>query len=265
VFFKETHMTELVRHERVEEIGVVTLDIPKTRNALSREVLIALAERLETLAADAECRAIVLTGAGGHFCSGGDISGMQAPRPLPVGRARMEIGHRVVRAIAGGTKPVIAAVEGYAAGAGLSLVCASDYVVSSSAARYVASFGKVGLIPDLGLMWSLPQRVGLSEAKRMFASARVVEAAEAAELGICDRLVEPGQALSSAMEIAREFTVSAPLPVAVLKTIYLKGCESFEDALRYEVDNQAAMYLTSDHREAVAAFMEKRPVKFTGV
>jgi enoyl-CoA hydratase/carnithine racemase len=262
---EEQRMTELVRAERIAEIGVVTIDNPKTRNALSRDVLIALAACLDTLAADPLCRAIVLTGANGHFSSGGDVSGMQDPRPLPVGRARMELGHRVVRTIAGGTKPVIAGVEGYAAGAGLSLVCACDYVISSSAAKYVSSFAKVGLIPDLGLMWTLPQRIGLPEAKRMFASARVVEAPEALELGIADRLVDPGQALMSAIEAAKDFTAGAPLPMAILKSVYLKGCASFEDALRYEVDNQAALYLTGDHREAVSAFMDKRPPKFSGV
>lgn len=256
---------DLVRVGRADTIATVTLDVPKTRNALSRALLLVLADRLDELSGDPDCRAIVLTGANGHFCSGGDVSGMQDPRPLPVGRARMELGHRVVRAIVGGPKPVVVAVEGYAAGAGLSLVAGADYVVSSTAAKYVSSFAKVGLMPDLGLLWTLPQRVGLAEAKRIFATARVVEAPEAERLGLVDQLVEPGAALAAAVEIANGFAANAPLPLAIIKSSYARGLANFEDALRSEIDNQAALYLTADHREAVAAFMEKRPATFRGV
>lgn len=258
-------MNALVLTEFAGEVAIVTLNNPKTRNALSRDLLTLLAERLDELGANAACRAIVLTGAQGHFCSGGDVSGMSAERPLMVGRSRMELGHRVVRAIVGGAKPVIAAVEGYAAGAGLSLAAASDYVVSSSSAKYVSSFAKVGLIPDLGLMWTLPQRVGLIAARRMFATASVVSAEQALQSGLADAVVAPETLLESAIEIARSYTVGAPLSMALMKSAYAKGIATFEDALRNEVDNQAALYLTRDHREAVNAFLEKRTPEFKGV
>jgi len=258
-------MNSLVQVDMTGAVAVVTLNNPKTRNALSRDLLTVLAERLDELGQNPDCRAIVLTGAAGHFCSGGDISGMSAERPLMVGRGRMELGHRVVRAILGGAKPVIAAVEGYAAGAGLSLVAAADYVVSSHSAKYVSSFAKVGLIPDLGLMWTLPRRIGLAEAKLMFATARVVTAAEARELGLIDQLTEPDTLLNAALEIAQSFTSGAPLSMALVKSAYAKGLANFEDALRNEVDNQAALYLTADHKEAVAAFLEKRTPVFKGV
>lgn len=257
-------MNELVQVERVDTVAVVTLNNPKTRNALSRDLLLILAPKLEELNADPGCRAIVLTGAEKHFCSGGDISGMQQERTLPVGRHRMEIAHRIVRTIIGGSKLVVAAVEGYAAGAGLSLAAATDYVVSSTAAKYVSSFSKVGLIPDMGLLWTLPQRIGLAEAKRMFITARVVEATEAHQLGLVDQLAEPGQALEAAIETARSFSTGAPLSTAIVKASYAYGLTTLEDALRTEMDNQAALYLTKDHREAVAAFMEKRPPVFRG-
>jgi 2-(1,2-epoxy-1,2-dihydrophenyl)acetyl-CoA isomerase len=258
-------MTDLVRGERSGEIGIITLDVPKTRNALSRDVLDALANRLEACLAEAECRAIVLTGANGHFCSGGDLTGMAEPRSLPVGRARNAAGHSVVRAIAAGPKPVIAAVQGYAAGAGLSLVAACDYVVCASDAKYVSSFAKVGMIPDLGLLWSLPKRIGLPEAKRMFVGSRVVESAEALALGLVDVIVEPAELLERAMNVAREFAVNAPLPFAIIKALYARGCESLEQALGYEIDNNPALQMTSDHREAVASFKEKRKPVFRGL
>lgn len=246
-------------------VAVVTLDNRATRNALSRDLLFELADLLDALNADDACRAIVLTGAHGHFCSGGDVSGMAAERTLMVGRTRMELGHRVVRTIVGGAKPVIAAVEGYAAGAGLSLAVACDYVVASSTAKFVSSFSKVGLIPDLGLMWTLPQRVGLAEAKRMFATARVVAAPEAIAMGLADLPAEPEQLLALAIETALSFTVGAPLSMALMKGAYGSGIANIEDVLRTERDNQAALYLTKDHREAVSAFLEKRAPQFKGI
>lgn len=258
-------MNTLVHTVMHGPVAAVTLTNLKTRNALSRELLTELADQLDALGGDAACRAIVLTGAAGHFCSGGDVSGMAAERTLMVGRTRMTLGHRVMRAIVGGSKPVIAAVDGYAAGAGLSLAAAADYVVSSTNAKYVSSFAKVGLIPDLGLLWSLPQRIGLAEAKRMFATARVVQAEEALQLGLADVMVAPDALLPRALEIALEFSAGAPLPMALMKAAYASGIANFEDVLRTEMDNQAALYLTKDHREAVSAFLEKRAPQFRGV
>jgi len=260
----ELVMNELVRVEHADEVGIITLDVPKTRNALSKEVLRLLAERLDALAADSRCRAIVLTGANGHFCSGGDVSGMSEPRALPVGRARNAMGHPIVRAIAAGAKPVIAAVQGYAAGGGFSLACACDYIVAANTAKFVSSFAKVGMVPDLGLLWSLPNRIGLPEAKRMFATARVVESAEALALRLVDAVVEPEQLMERAVAVAREFAAQAPLPFAIIKSIYARGCDSLEQALAYEIDNNPPLQMTDDHREAVEAFLAKRKPVFKG-
>ncbi len=259
-------MSELVLQERHGAVAVVTLNNEKTRNALSRDMLFALAECLEVLNDDAEVRAIVLKGANGHFCSGGDVSGMSAERPLPVGRGRMVLGHRVIRAMLEGTKPVVAMVEGYAAGAGFSLAMAADFVVAAPNAKFVSSFAKVGLIPDLGLLWTLPQRVGLAQAKRIFYSARVVASAEAAQLGIVDELLAEGTDLQDrSLEIAAEFTANAPLSVALVRSALARGVTCLGDALAYEMDNQAALYLTRDHREAVDAFLTKRAPGFVGL
>ncbi len=258
-------MSVFVHVETSDDLAVVTLDNAKTRNALSRDLLLELAEALETLRADESCRALVLTGAHGHFCSGGDVSGMAAQRTLPMGRERMLVAHRIVRLITGMGKPVVAAVEGYAAGAGFSLALAADCIVASGTAKFVSSFAKVSLLPDLGLMWTLPQRVGLAHAKRLLMSARVVAAEEALRIGLVDEMAEPGQAVAMASEVAREMAAHAPISVALLKAAYARGINTLGDALAYEMDNQAALYLTQDHREAVAAFLEKRAPVFRGV
>jgi enoyl-CoA hydratase/carnithine racemase len=258
-------MSELLLCERIESVAVITLNAPAKRNALSTEMLNALAEQLLALAADTTCRAIVLTGAGDHFCAGGDVSAMAAQRPLLGSRQRIEAAHRIVRSICGGPKPVIAAVEGYAFGAGLSLVAACDYVVSSETGKFAAVFAKVGLIPDMGLMWTLPQRIGAGPAKKMFVTARTVEAQEALTLGLVDELCVPGHARTAALEIAASYAAAPPLVVAMLKGTYAKGCTTLDDALRAEVDIQPVLYLSADHQDAIAAFREKRAPKFHGV
>jgi len=258
-------MTDLVVVEMQGGLAIVTLNNPKTRNALSRDLLLLLADKLEALRVDTACRAVVLTGANGQFCSGGDVSGMQAERPLPVGRERMVIAHRVVRLIVEMGKPVVAAVEGYAAGAGFSLAMAADYVVASETAKFVSSFAKVSLLPDLGLLWTLPQRVGIAQAKRLIMSARVVPANEGLGIGLVDEVCEAGQAVEQASRMATELSAHAPISAALVKSAYARGINVLGDALAYEMDNQAALYLTQDHREAVAAFMEKRSPVFKGL
>lgn len=258
-------MSQFVRTDVSDGLAVVTLDNARTRNALSRELLLELADVLETLRTDDACRALVLAGANGHFCSGGDVSGMAAQRTLPMGRERMRVAHQIVRLMQGMGKPVVAAVQGYAAGAGFSLALAADGIVAAHGARFVSSFAKVSLLPDLGLMWTLPQRVGLARAKRILMSARVVEGDEALRIGLVDELVAPEALMEQAAALAREMAAHAPISVALLKAAYARGINTLDDALAYEMDNQAALYLTQDHREAVAAFLEKRAPVFRGV
>src|SRR5690606_30728632 len=258
-------MSELIRCERVDAVAVVTLNAEAKRNALSTAMLDAFAEQLAALSADAECRAIVLTGSGEHFCAGGDVSAMATERPLLGSRQRIDAAHRIVRSICAGPKPVIAAVEGYAFGAGLSLAAACDYVVASETAKFAAVFAKVGLIPDMGLLWTLPLRIGMGPAKKMFITARTVEVKEAAALGLVDEVCANGSAREAALDIARAYAAAPPLVVAMLKGTYAKGCTTLDDALRAEVDIQPMLYLSADHQHAIAAFREKRQPLFLGI
>ena len=173
----------------------------------------------------------------------------------------MTRNHRIVRAIVSGPKPVIAAVEGPAAGAGLSLAVACDYVVAGKGSKFSAAFAKVGLVPDLGLYWSLPQRVGLGMAKRMIMLAPVFAAEEAMALGIVDELTDQGAALPRALELAAEFAAVAPLSVAVTKAVYAEGCDTLEDCFRAERDHQPYLFRSEDHLGAVEAFRARKPVR----
>jgi enoyl-CoA hydratase/carnithine racemase len=213
--------------------------------------------------ADAEVRAIVVTGAAGHFCAGGDISEMKE-RTLLENRERWNLVTALIRLIALGPKPVVAAVEGSAMGAGLSLAALSDYLVTARDAKFGAAFVKMGLLPDMGALWSVQQRVGPAKAREILGLARSFDGTEAARIGLANELVEPGQALARALAVAQEYAALPPVATALLKSAQAQGTDSLEAAIRSEVEFQAVAMGSGDHAEAVRAFAEKRAPKFEG-
>jgi enoyl-CoA hydratase/carnithine racemase len=249
-----------VREEREGGVLVLTLDYPERRNALAIPLREQLAVILEASEGDAATRAIVITGAGGVFCSGGDISGMDVATAA-VGRERMRRTHRVIRLLAGGKTPVIAAVEGWCVGAGLSLACACDTIVAAEDARFMAGFGKVGLMADLGLPFTLPARIGAGRARQILLYGQTLEAAEAERVGLIDQVVPRGEALRAAMEKARFLAAQAPLPIALTKAMLAEGLDR---ALETERHFQSTLFLTRDHAEGREAFLAKRKPDFTG-
>jgi enoyl-CoA hydratase/carnithine racemase len=248
----------LETHE--DATAVLTLNNPARRNALGVPLRAALVDALERLESDATVRAIVLTGAGGNFSSGGDISGMDST-DLAAGRERFRLTHRLVRMMIKSSKPLIAAVEGWAAGAGVGLALCCDTIVASAEARFVLSFGKVGLIPDFGSLHTLPLRVGQGRARQMMLYGEAVGAAAALEMGLLDQIAPPGTALAAAVDRARLFAGTAPLPVGLTKQYLANGLDA---ALDWERDMQSALFLTADHAEGKAAFLAKRAPVFTG-
>ncbi|HWK43534.1 MAG TPA: enoyl-CoA hydratase/isomerase family protein [Stellaceae bacterium] len=250
----------IVREHRDGDTAVLTMDSPARRNALSIPLRQALVDALERLEADRTVRAVVLTGAGGVFSSGGDISGMDVA-DLAAGRERFRLTHRLVRLMVKSAKPVIAAVEGWCAGGGAGLALCCDTIVASTEARFVMSFGKVGLIADFGTLHTLPLRIGQGRARQMLIYGEAVAAAEALRIGLIDRMVPPGEALTAALERSRLFAGTAPLPVSFTKQYLANGLDA---ALDWERDIQSALFLTADHAEGKAAFLGKRPPVFEG-
>jgi 2-(1,2-epoxy-1,2-dihydrophenyl)acetyl-CoA isomerase len=239
---------------------VLTLNYTERRNALSMPLRAALVEAFEQAERDPGLRAIVLTGAGGHFCAGGDISGMNVT-DLAAGRERFRLTHQLCRLMVHSAKPIIAAVEGYAVGAGLSLALCCDTVVAAADSRFGAGFGRIGLIADLGLNHTLPQRIGIGRARQMLLYGEQVDAAAAEQIGLIDHVVAPGGALDFARARARVLADAAPLPVALTKRLLAAG---LDEALAQERDLQTALFLTEDHREGREAFLGKRKPVFRG-
>lgn len=241
--------------------AILTLNYPERRNALAMPMRQRLVDALEGIEADRALRAIVITGAGGTFSAGGDISGMDVT-DLAAGRERFRLMHRLVRLLIKGSKPVIAAVEGWCVGAGLSVAMCCDTVVAAEDARFAAGFGKVGLVADLGLLHTLPARIGQGQARQVLLYGEPSDAKRAAAIGMADHVVPSGTALQTALARAALFHGAAPLPVALTRQYLAAGLDA---ALDWERDTQSALFLTADHAEGKTAFLAKRAPMFRGI
>ncbi len=260
-------MSDDILLERDGAVAVITLNKPAKRNAFSRDMRLEMMAHLTALNADPACRAIVLTGAGGHFSSGADLSNVDADAApwTPVQtRENFKEVHQLVRLIVSGPKPVIAAVEGLAYGGGFALALACDHVVAAPTARFGGAFCKLGLMPDMGLLWSLKERVGVARAKRITLLGAEVSGEQAHAMCMIEDLCEPGGALAGARAVALSYGDVAPLSVAFTKAAYANGVHTLEDAFRAEMDYVPMLNTSSDFRAAVQAFKDKRKPTFTG-
>lgn len=247
----------------VDHVAQLTLNRPGKRNAIDMPLRIRLAEELEAAMADAAVRVVVLTGSGGSFCSGGDISTMRR-QPAEEARPRAEAAQRVINAIWSGPKPVIAAVEGFAFGAGISLAIACDRVVAASDATFNPTFTSVGLAGDMGIFASLPARVGPAVARQLMLLPRRISGAEALDMGLADCVAEPGEAVARALADAANMAAAPPLALAGVKAMFTGWPIDLREVLRREVALQERLFDTDDFAEGVAAFGERRDPVFHG-
>ncbi|HEX5568503.1 MAG TPA: enoyl-CoA hydratase/isomerase family protein [Streptomyces sp.] len=243
-------------------VRVLTLSRPGRLNALDDRGRARLLAAVEEAMGHPGVRVLVLTGEGGDFSAGGDLTAMSTDPAVASGR--LAVVTKLFRTLAAGPKPVIAAVEGRAYGLGLGLAAVSDHTVAARDAIFCCPFGRVGLVADSGLHHTLPARVGMGRAKRMLLFAEVVEGATAAEWGLADRLCEPGEALAEALRAARSLLSSAPLSQAESKRILADGTPDLDEALRMEGEAQARVVVTDDFAEGTRAFFGKRRPVFRG-
>ncbi len=246
--------------KRDGSVLILTFNEPVKRNALTPAIRVALAEAIDRIERDPEIRAVVLTGGPKVFSAGGDISAMRNDG-LAAGRERFRLLHGMVRSIVKSSKPYVAAVEGAAAGAGFSLALCCDTIIAGASSRFIASFPKVGLVADAGLLLTLPARVGVGRARQILLYAEPVPANAAERMGLVDEVVPDGTVLERAVARARAFDALAPLSTAVAKEALAGQLDAMLD---WERSVQAALFQTADHAEGKAAFLDKRPPNFQG-
>ena len=239
----------------------VTLNRPEKLNALTAGVHHGLHEALAE-AADREVRAVVITGAGRGFCVGQDLTEFQGAA-RDVGAHLRATYHPTIHAIRGLDKPVIAAVNGVCAGAGLSLAAACDVRIASESATFVPGFVSIGLIPDSGGSWFVVQLLGQARAFEFMSSGKTVTAAEALALGLVNEVVE--DAAAAAAERAAAYAALPPLAVGMTKRLFEHAVNAtLDEQLEKEAELQSQAATSDDFREGVTAFLEKRPAKFSG-
>ncbi|MCH5677595.1 enoyl-CoA hydratase/isomerase family protein [Streptomyces gilvus] len=251
----------LVRDEG--PVRVVALDRDERRNAIDLEIRPVLAGVIEEADRDPGVRALVLTGRGEAFCAGGDLRIMER-MPAEAAVPRLEAAQRIVRAIAGGRTPVVAAVNGIAFAAGLGLALACDRVVAADTARFTASFTRVGLAADLGVTWSLSRRVGPARAQQMMMFGDLLDAEQALRAGLVDTVVPRSDLLAVALADARRLAEAPPRAIALLKQHFRTPPTTLDEALGREVEIQSELMDTDDFAEGIAAIAERRPPTFVG-
>ncbi|MDY7099832.1 MAG: enoyl-CoA hydratase-related protein [Actinomycetota bacterium] len=255
---------EQIIAERRDDVLVLTLNRPERLNAWTPRMSAELTDAIESADADPAIGAVVVTGSGRGFCAGADIEAVfdsqlggdeQAAKP-----ERRRDWVELIRS----TKPIVAAVNGVVVGVGLTMILPFDRIIASDAAKFSLRFVKMGLVPELASSHFVPQRVGFGVASDLMLSGRMVEAAEATELGLADELVGADDLVDAAVARARTYGENPSRQLRWIKQlISANGCETDTTAVqRREVELLEQAYASPEHKEAVAAFMEKRAPRF---
>lgn len=260
-------MNDFVLRERHGATLVIRINRPERRNAFDLEVREGIAQAVYDARDDDSVRAVVITGSEGVFCAGGDLKALsEAKRPVFKDRDRIRRLHTWFRELVNLEKPVIAAVDGPAFGAGFNLALACDFVLATPSARFCAVFGRIGLVPDLGGFFLLPRIVGLQRAKDLVFSAREVDAEEARELGIVMRVVPAQRLFDEALALAARYHDASTEALGIAKNILNRSFNLDQDTLaELESSAQALAIHTAYHDEAVGHFLQKQPLRFPGV
>lgn len=261
-------MSDELLVERNEGVATLTMNRPESMNSLSVALKEALLEATRDVSADPTVRAVVLTGNGRGFCVGQDlrehVALLDADDPAPLSTVR-EHYNPLVLTLARMPKPVIAAVNGMAAGAGAGLSFACDFRIAARTAGFLLAFANVGLTLDSGVSWTLPRLIGQARATALAILAEPVTADAALEMGLVNAVVEPDRLLASAQELAARLAAGPTAAYAAIKqSIAHAASTDLEGALAKEDELQTAMGATEDHRASTAAFVRKEKPTFIG-
>ncbi len=249
--------------EKKAGIGKITLNLPEKLNPLDLVMREELKEVFLNLQWDKDVKVIVLTGSGRAFCAGGDISTM-IDISAPAGRDRLKNVQKLVRLMVELEKPVIASVNGPAIGAGFNIALACDMIIASEKAKFSQPFVKIGLIPDMGGLFFLPYRIGFHRAKELMLTGRTLDAKEAHDMGLLNKLVPHESLEKETMALATSLVKGPSRSYAMIKSAFNCLPADLNTLLEIEANMQAVSFTTQDHKEGVRAFLEKRPANFTG-
>ncbi len=249
-------------------VATLLLNRPEKMNALDEAMRDGLAKALETAAREPSVRAVVITGAGRGFCAGGDIQKMLELKDnhhSAAFREFLEAGHHLVRQIRRLPKPVLASVNGPAAGAGMSLALACDLRIASDQATFTQSFVRIGLHPDWGSTFFLPRLIGVGRALEMFFLGEPMSATEAHRMGLVNFLVPHEQLEEETSKLAGRLAQAPPLPLSLLKRALYERLETqLDSVMSFEVAAQMKCFDSEDFTEGVRAYLEKRKPSFKG-
>ncbi|HZZ97570.1 MAG TPA: enoyl-CoA hydratase-related protein [Jatrophihabitantaceae bacterium] len=261
-------MTDELLIEHADGVATVTLNRPDSMNSLSVALKEALGTELEAIARDDSVRAVVLTGTGRGFCVGQDlrehVSALESGDPAPLSTVVVHY-NPIITTLATMPKPVIAAVNGMAAGAGAGLAFACDFRFMSSKAGFLIAFANVGLSLDSGVSWTLPRLVGAARATALCLLAEPIAADAALEMGLVNGVFEPDHLMPAVRELATRLAAGPTAAYAAIReSLAFAATATLSEALAKEAELQAAMGATADHRNATAAFVAKQKPTFTG-
>lgn len=258
-------MTSVLQTERIDDALVLTMSDPATRNTLSEQLISAGIEALQVAESDAQLRCVILRGDGGHFCAGGNLHGLAERREA--GRhaqhEMLEQLHHLVEALRAFPKPVIAAVEGAAAGAGFSLALACDLVVAAEDARFVLSYARIGVTPDAGATWHLGRALPPQLVRQMVWLAEPVTPETLQRFGLVNWVVPRGGAFAEALKVAQRLRGTAANAVAAAKELLQQAPgHSLNQQLAAEREAFVDALFHPNAAEGMAAFFDKRPARF---
>lgn len=261
-------MADVLLIERADGVATLTMNRPESMNSLSVELKEALRDSLREVSADPAVRAVVLTGSGRGFCVGQDlrehVALLDAGNPAPLSTVT-EHYNPIVLALARMPKPVVAAVNGMAAGAGAGLTFACDFRIAAKNAGFLLAFANVGLTLDSGVSWTLPRLIGSARATALALLAEKITAEAALDMGLVNAVVEPDRVLDTAHELAARLATGPTAAYAAIKqSIAYAATTDLESALAMEGELQNAMGHTEDHVNATRAFIAKEPLVFEG-
>lgn len=254
-----------ILYEEEDRIAKITMNEPEKKNPFGLQTRDELLEVFDKIRDDDSVKVVVMTGAGDAFSSGGDIRIMEGEEFNAVGgRVRIKRAHQIIKAMLELEKPIIAAINGIAAGGGVSVALACDILIASEKARFVLSFVKIGLVPDLGCYYLLPLRIGVPRTKELMLTADMIDAREAERIGLINKVVPHEKLQQEVFSLATHLTSGPSQSYAMIKAVLNRWPANLETFLEMESTMQAVAFSTEDFDEGRSAFLEKRKPVFHG-